>query len=212
MKFRENLSVRRRFLLVALLIVALMVVAMSLFLVHKRNATPRELAHINALCSKDIQRAKTLFIAAKKREKTYDEDGRWFLKFLSLKLKVKENSDFKDDEEVLALVDHYEGYGDDAMLSDVYYCAGCVYRTLNDYPKAVEYFMKIVGVNHTIKAPTDIEALCYYQLAYIYSVQGLDSEALKWQKKALQIHESQGDLTHCVYDYNNMAWSYMALG
>lgn len=95
MKFRENLSVRRRFLLVALLIVALMVVAMSLFLVHKRNATPRELAHINALCSKDIQRAKTLFIAAKKREKTYDEDGRWFLKFLSLKLKVKENSDLK---------------------------------------------------------------------------------------------------------------------
>lgn len=58
MKFRENLSVRRRFLLVALLIVALMVVAMSLFLVHKRNATPCELAHINALCSKDIQRAK----------------------------------------------------------------------------------------------------------------------------------------------------------
>ena len=48
MKFRENLSVRRRFLLVTLLIVALMVVAMSLFIFHKRNATPRELAHINA--------------------------------------------------------------------------------------------------------------------------------------------------------------------
>lgn len=79
---------------------------------------------------------------------------------------------------------------------------------MNDYPQATDYFLKAYEECSAYDSRKRLQALCCYQLGYIYSMQGLDNEAIPWQKRALAIHHTLDEWRRCVYDYENMAWSY----
>ena len=205
----------RRLALFAAVAIAVVMAAMCCYCSfhgQMESQYPKELVRIDRICDTDVDSARALWLEAKARQNVYDNESRWYLRFLSLKIKVKDNTVFADDKELLEILKHFENIGNDALLSQIYYCAGCVYRSQNDYPRAADYFMRNVDEESAAGISESIKALSCYQLGYIYNAQGLDSEALRWQSKSLEFHKQQGDSLRCVYDYENIAWSYLSLG
>lgn len=136
---------------------------------------------------------------------------KWYFRFLKLKCKVKSNENISDDSEIKELLRHYEHSDEKNILSQVYYCAGCIYGALGDQPQAIDYFYKTL---ETIQDDKEnwLKALCYYQLGNRYSLQDLYAEALPWQEKSLKEHMKSNNLIRSIYDYEELAWTEGNLG
>lgn len=181
------------------------------------HSYPRELVVADSLCDNNPDSALTL-IRKIKTDQLSDNES-WYLRLLKIKQKVKGNENFTDDKEAKVLVDHFEKDGDKNLLPQALYCAGCIYISLNDTPQAIGYFQRVLNIyvddKHNIYADDKhnrLKAQCYYQLGYLYSMQGLDKTAIPWQKKALEIHTNTGEIERCIYDCENIAWSYQVIG
>lgn len=139
-----------------------------------------------------------------------DEDN-WFFKFLQFKIKVKTNKESYDEIKIKKLIDHYTALGNKNILAEVYYCAGCAYSALGDFPQAIDLFHKaltLLGDSSSSK----LKPLCYYQLGNKYSLQDLYKEALIWQKKSLEENYKNKNYLRCIYDYEELAWTSGNLG
>ncbi len=181
------------------------------------HSYPRELVVADSLCDNNPDSALTL-IRKIKTDQLSDNES-WYLRLLKIKQKVKRNEIFTDDKEAKVLVDHFEKDGDKNLLPQALYCAGCIYISLNDTPQAIECFQSVLNIyaddKHNISADDKhnrLKAQCYYQLGYLLSMQGLDKAAIPWQKKALEIHTNTGEIERCIYDCENIAWSYQVIG
>lgn len=181
------------------------------------HSYPRELVVADSLCDNNPDSALTL-IRKIKTDQLSDNES-WYLRLLKIKQKVKSNENFTDDKEAKVLVDHFEKDGDKNLLPQALYCAGCIYISLNDTPQAIECFQSVLNIyaddKHNIYADDKhnrLKAQCYYQLGYLLSMQGLDKAAIPWQKKALEIHTNTGEIERCIYDCENIAWSYQVIG
>lgn len=181
------------------------------------HSYPRELVVADSLCDNNPDSALTL-IRKIKTDQLSDNES-WYLRLLKIKQKVKRNENFTDDKEAKVLVDHFEKDGDKNLLPQALYCAGCIYISLNDTPQAIECFQSVLNIyaddKHNIYADDKhnrLKAQCYYQLGYLLSMQGLDKAAIPWQKKALEIHTNTGEIERCIYDCENIAWSYQVIG
>lgn len=173
------------------------------------HSYPRELVVADSLCDNNPDSALTL-IRKIKTEQLSDNES-WYLRLLKIKQKVKSNENFTDDKEAKVLVDHFEKDGDKNLLPQALYCAGCIYISLNDTPQAIECFQSVLNIYADDKH-NRLKAQCYYQLGYLLSMQGLDKAAIPWQKKALEIHTNTGEIERCIYDCENIAWSYQVIG
>lgn len=173
------------------------------------HSYPRELVVADSLCDNNPDSALTL-IRKIKTDQLSDNES-WYLRLLKIKQKVKRNENFTDDKEAKVLVDHFEKEGDKNLLPQALYCAGCIYISLNDTPQAIECFQSVLNIYADDKH-NRLKAQCYYQLGYLLSMQGLDKAAIPWQKKALEIHTNTGEIERCIYDCENIAWSYQVIG
>lgn len=196
------------------MLLAAALIAACITLWHGCSSMPRypeELTAIDSLCDVAPDSAAK---ALKKCSARYtgNDEASWYFRYVRLKSKVKADSVFTDDSETKAIVAHFEDNDERNLSAAVFYCAGCVYTSMNDYPQATDYFLKAYEECSADWSSKPLQALCSYQLGYIYSMQGLDHEAIPWQKKALAIHRSIGNERRCVYDYENMAWSYTQIG
>ena len=46
------------------------------------------------------------------------------------------------DSMMLKVADYFEKRNNKVLQSQAYYCLGCIYRDLNNHPKAINYFLK----------------------------------------------------------------------
>lgn len=173
---------------------------------------PAELLRIDTLCETKPDSAEFYLYKTKKsnRYNKADEDN-WYLRFLQFKVNVKTNKGTYNETEIKKLIDHYNAIGNNDILADVYYCAGCAYSAFGDFPQAIEFFHKtltLLEVNNTSK----LKSLCYYQLGNKYSLQDLYKEALVWQNKSLEEDYKNKNYKRCIYDYEELAWTAGNLG
>lgn len=182
------------------------IVAISLCLCCNRRTYPSELVIIDSLCNNNPDSAFSLI--NKISPKSLSEDELWYLRFLKIKQKVKCNSVFSNADEINNIVDYYSKRGDKALLPQVLYCAGCVYVSLNDALQAMSFFHDALDCIGDAPEYDSEKSQCFYQLGFLLSMQGLDKDAILWQRKALGMHIVMNDIERCVYDYENLAWSY----
>lgn len=182
------------------------IIAISLCLCCKRRTYPSELVIIDSLCNNNPDSAFSLI--NKISSESFSEDDLWYLRFLKIKQKVKCNAVFSNADEINSIVDYYRKSEDKALLPQVLYCAGCVYVSLNDAPQAISFFHDALDCIGDATEYDFVKSQCFYQLGFLLSMQGLDREAIFWQRKALEMHIVMNDTERCVYDYENMAWSY----
>ncbi len=173
---------------------------------------PAELLSIDTLCETRPDSAE-LHICKIKESNAFNnkDENNWFFRFLQFKIKVKTNKESYDEIEIKELIDHYTAIGNKDILAEVYYCAGCEYSALGDFPQSIELFHKtltLLGDSSTNK----LKPLCYYQLGNKYSLQYLYKEALAWQKKSLEENYRNKNYLRCIYDYEELAWTTGNLG
>lgn len=196
-----------------ILITALFIIVVFCLYKHcetRSHEYPKELMETDLLCERNTDSTK-IIIKGIANNKIQGNDAKWYFRFLKLKCKVKSNESISDDSEIKELLRHYEHSDEKNILSQVYYCAGCIYGALGDQPQAIDYFYKTL---ETIQNDNEnwLKALCYYQLGNRYSLQDLYAEALPWQEKSLKEHMKSNNLIRSIYDYEELAWTEGNLG
>lgn len=172
---------------------------------------PKELVKADSLCDIDPNSARIILDRYAVTQQDKSEESEWFYRYLQTKTRVKLNESFANDSEIIKIIEHYENKDYNNILPKIYYCAGCIYNTLNDTPRAIDYFHKAINEPQSANDEKTI-GLCYYQLGHLYSLQGLHNEALYWQKQSLIIHKRNKDYIRCIYDYEDLAWTLRYLG
>lgn len=166
------------------------------------------LTKIDSICNTAPDSAKTLLEEYKLNNKPSDSAEIWFIRYLEIKTKVKFNGFFENDSDINAILEHYADCNDKGLMSQIYYCAGCIYVSLQNMPQAMDFFQKALKTIENEKDSEKLEALCCYQIGYVLMNQSLDAEACHWTQRALNLHIDMADSMRCIYDYENLAWSY----
>ena len=177
---------------------------------HKSHQYPKELIEIDSLC--DIQpytaQAKLRRIECKYNIK--DDGNNWYYRFLCLKSIAKGNGKYNNISEIQDIINHYGKTGDEDILLQGLYCAGCIYRNYNDITSSNQYFLECLKMMKDRQKST-LLYLCYYQLGYNYSMQGLHKEALPYQLKSLRYNQKCNNQRRVLYDCEELAWTYGCL-
>lgn len=96
-------------------------------------------------------------------------------------------------------------------LSMTYYCLGCIYRDINDHPRAIKYFLKSINTD-SIHTPKEMLGRCYYQLSSFEDNRRNPIQALKYEIKAYKYITLAKNYTlanNCLID---IAQDYKTLG
>lgn len=98
--------------------------------------------------------------------------------------KYKAYRDVKGDTAVLEAVKYYEKQGKNKeKTAQAYYTMGCVLRERGENKKAITYFKKALNTSLLTNDYTQ-QGLCLENLAYIYDVELLKDQAIRYYKKA----------------------------
>lgn len=97
------------------------------------------------------------------------------------------------DSLINAIVSFYRKHGDSDKLMMAYHYQGCVYRDMNDAPRAVECFLDAVDVGEKIEQNTFL-GLIYGQLGTLFAYQDLFDESLEAKRKSLHYYTLQKDV------------------
>lgn len=168
---------------------------------------PHELVAIDSLCDTNTEKAKSELVKVARKYNGDDSEEKWYYRFLTLKASIKANETQKNDKEIKVLLDHFEHPKGKNVLPQVYYCAGCVYKSLEDLTLSNQYFTKIIEEFNT-PDKENLIALCYYQLGHNFSTQGLNKESLSCQIKSYSYHKKNKDLRRMMFDCEDLSWTY----
>lgn len=167
----------------------------------------QKLVCIDSLCNTNPESAKIELNKIQHKYNSNDNENHWYYNFLLLKVRVKTNEKNISISEITELINHYERNGNKQILSQVYYCAGCIYRNLKDIMTSNKFFLKCLEMTEKIK-DLELRSLVYYQLGHNLSTQGLHNEALKYQLKSLQYDKKHNHLIRTFYDSEDLAWTF----
>lgn len=194
----------------SIIMAAVMITGIYLYVNTKPYVYPHELVAIDSLSDANTENAKAKLAKLSRKYNASDNEERWYYRFLTLKTSVKANEPQNNDKEIKVLLDHFEHPKYRNVLPQVYYCAGCVYKSLEDITISNQYFLKIIK-EFNDKAHEGLLSLCYYQLGHNYILQSLHKEALQCHLKSLSYNKVH-NLQRCIYDYQDLSWTMSCLG
>ena len=106
------------------------------------------------------------------------------------------------DSMMLKVADYFEKRNNKVLQSQAYYCLGCIYRDLNNHPKAINYFLK-AATTDSIHVSKELLGRCYYQLSDLEDNRLNKQQALLYCKKAysyIKQTEDYGLTNACIMD------------
>ena len=118
------------------------------------------------------------------------------ISLLDIRLRDKAFISHTSSEVIKEVCNYFEKNGTAKDIQESYYYMGSVYRDLNDYPQAITYFLKSVGIAETNEY-VDIALWenAYSQLSYLYKMFNY-SEALDASLKQLNVAEANGTIAY----------------
>ena len=129
---------------------------------------------------------------------------------LDIRLHDKAYITHTSDSTIKEVCKFFEEHGTAKELQETYYYMGSVYRDLNDYPRAVTYFLKSVKIaENNVRTDYTLQETAYSQLSYLYNMQFNYTEALNTALNGLKVAEE-----HNMADertYMNVASRYFRL-
>lgn len=133
---------------------------------------------------------------------------RMYYDLLRVKAADRAYKEHESDSLILPVVTYYEQEGDPKLLPQAYYYAGRVYYTLQDAPRALEYYQKCLESMENGHDDPWVRGRAYSQMTYLFSYQGMYKEALRYLKEVYQYDVERKDSSAIVYDLKDLAYNY----
>ena len=198
------------------IIVALLSLA-AVMLIPGTCSSPYDarLQHIDSLMDRNPQAAYdslSLFDSLH----LYDDDKASRMRLLMLKAKAQNKLYLPMPSDTIfnEVVSYYDRHGsaNDRMLSR--YLLGCIYRDMDNGPKAVRCYLEAVEQADTTDKNCDYRVLCglYGQLTELYKMRNLPKEALQELDKYIYYAEKAGDTVSACFGHEAMIYLHYALG
>ena len=146
----------------------------------------------------------------------YDDDKASRMRLLMLKAKAQNKLYLPMPSDTIfnEVVSYYDRHGsaNDRMLSR--YLLGCIYRDMDNGPKAVRCYLEAVEQADTTDKNCDYRVLCrlYGQLTEFYKMRNLPKEALQELDKYIYYAEKAGDTVSACFGHEAMIYLHYALG
>ena len=135
----------------------------------------------------------------------YPEEVQMYWHLLTIQAKDKQYIVHTSDSLINRIVEFYEGYGDKAKLMMAYYYQGSVYRDMNDAPRALKAFQQALDIDYP---GYDLQAKAYSQMGTLFAYQKLYDEAIKVNRKFIDIYSKQGKAKKATYAWRDIARMY----
>ena len=132
-------------------------------------------------------------------------EAQMYYHLLTIQAKDKQYITHTSDSLINRIVSFYEDLGDKDRLMLAYYYQGSTYRDMNDAPRALKAFQQAVDLN----VPNlDLLAKTYNQMGTLFMYQGLHDEAIRVNRKAMELYISQGKRNKISYFLRDIARMY----
>ncbi len=135
----------------------------------------------------------------------YPEETQMYWHLLTIQAKDKQYIVHTSDSLINRIVEFYEGYGDKAKLMMAYYYQGSVYRDMNDAPRALKAFQQVLDIDYP---GYDLQVKAYSQMGTLFAYQKLYDEAIKVNRKFIDIYSKQGKAKKATYAWRDIARMY----
>lgn len=193
----------------------LLLVVMLMAGCHRDKAADSQLARIEHLIDMDsISAAASLLEDAGAKVESFGTAQQMRYQLLRAEVMNKTYVDFTSDSVLTTLVAYYDrkGSSNDRMLA--HYLLGCVYRDLNETPRAIECYQDAIDCADTLSASCDFKTLsCIYsQMAYLFHRQLALTDAIESHYKSAHYSFLIGDTLNALYDLTQMTGDYIMQG
>ena len=211
----SNQSQHMKCTLTAIIVALLSLAAVMLIPGTCSSPYDARLQHIDSLMDRNPQAAYdslSLFDSLR----LYDDDKASRMRLLMLKAKAQNKLYLPMPSDTIfnEVVSYYDRHGsaNDRMLSR--YLLGCIYRDMDNGPKAVRCYLEAVEQADTTDKNCDYRVLCrlYGQLTEFYKMRNLPKEALQELDKSIYYAEKAGDTVSACFGHEAMIYLHYALG
>lgn len=135
----------------------------------------------------------------------YPEETQMYWHLLTIQAKDKQYIVHASDSLINRIVEFYETHNDNDKLMMAYYYQGSVYRDMNDAPRALKAFQKVVewdSSNNTMLVKA------YNQMGTLFMRQGLYDETIEVNRKSIERYIKQGKKNKTSYAFRDIARMY----
>ena len=211
----SNQSQHMKCTLTAIIVALLSLAVVMLFPGTCSSPYDARLQHIDSLmdsCPQAAYDSLSLFDSLH----LYDDDKASRMRLLMLKAKAQNKLYLPMPSDTIfnEVVSYYDRHGsaNDRMLSR--YLLGCIYRDMDNGPKAVRCYLEAVEQADTTDKNCDYRVLCrlYGQLTEFYKMRNLPKEALQELDKSIYYAEKAGDTVSACFGHEAMIYLHYALG
>ena len=211
----SNQSQHMKCTLTAIIVALLSLAAVMLIPGTCSSPYDARLQHIDSLMDRNPQAAYdslSLFDSLR----LYDDDKASRMRLLMLKAKAQNKLYLPMPSDTIfnEVVSYYDRHGsaNDRMLSR--YLLGCIYRDMDNGPKAVRCYLEAIEQADTTGNDCDYRTLfgIYGQLAGLYKEYSSPRESLKEFEKYILYSEKAGDTVSACFGHEAMIYLHYALG
>lgn len=179
------------------------------------HAAEEQLSRIEDLLDSDsLSAATSLLEDVDKQADAFSTAQRMRYRLLQAEVMNKMYTDFTSDSVMTEVVAYYDRKGSADERMRAHYLLGCVYRDLNEVPRAVECYQNAIDLADTLSADCDFKTLsCIYsQMAYLFNQQLALTDAIESRQKSAHYSFLIGDTLNALYDLTQMTADYMMQG
>lgn len=132
----------------------------------------------------------------------YPEETQMYWHLLTIQAKDKQYIAHTSDSLINRIVEFYETHNDNDKLMMAYYYQGSVYRDMNDAPRALKAFQKVLNVD---TPKNDLQTKTYNQRGKLFAYQGLYDEAIQENRNFIDVYTQQGKIYKTSYALRDIA-------
>lgn len=181
--------------------------ALTLLSCHN-NSYPRELVMADSIAEHDARRAQALLDSLQPQMAVADEPTRNYYALMCIKASDKAYKPLPTSDSILNLTHYYEERKDADLLSVAYYYAGRSFAKQDNYPQALSYFQKSLGIIDKSKRASTLKSKLYSQMGDIFLFQLLLDKAVDMYYSALEIDILHNDYRSQIFNLRDLALCY----
>ena len=172
-----------------------------------------ELHTLDSIINENPDSALRLLDSLSTEAKSWSKSQRMRHSLLTLKAQNKAYLPFTSDSLARDLVSYYDSHGtpNDRLLA--HYLLGCVYRDLDEAPRAVECYLDAVNQADTTATDCDYNTLtvAYSQLAKLYHQQLLLTNEIEARRHASRFSYLDKDTAYAIFQITKTADTYILM-
>lgn len=166
-----------------------------------------KLVAVDSLATTHPDSARNVLLAMSADTATMNKKQRMYYKLLTLKADIKSYIPQTSDAKAMEVLDYYEHDGDRKLLPYAYYYTATTYKDMNDAPRAIKYFQKVIDAMHK-SGDLQLESYTYNQIGMLFLLQDMDEKAYEYFYRSYEVDSIRRDTIDVVYSLIDLSITY----